>query len=93
MNEGTQRTATALVTFEGRPVATIGPFPVATPWWADVAPVAAHLERELGVPVAVLRLVDVTGGAAPPQRPRHLPRRGPHQPRRGRRQTWRERRR
>jgi hypothetical protein len=65
MSDGTGRTATALVTFEGRPVATIGPFPVATPQWADVAPVAGRVERELGVPVAVLRLVDVTGGGAP----------------------------
>jgi hypothetical protein len=65
MSEGTSRTVTALVTHEGRPVATVGPFAVPTPWWADVAPVAAHLERELGVPVAVLRLVDVTGGRAP----------------------------
>lgn len=64
MSEGTERTATALVTYEGRPVATVGPFPVATPHWADVAPVAAHLERELGVPVAVLRLVDASHGGA-----------------------------
>jgi Ser/Thr protein kinase RdoA (MazF antagonist) len=39
-----------------------GPFPVDVPWWAEVEPVVGHLERTLGVPVFVLRLLDVDGG-------------------------------
>lgn len=40
-----------------------GPFPVDIPWWSEVKPVVARLEELLGVPVLVLRLVDVDGGA------------------------------
>ncbi|GAA3155896.1 hypothetical protein GCM10010466_53540 [Planomonospora alba] len=57
------RTAGAVVTAGETCLGTFGPFPVATPWWADVEPVAAHLTAALGVPVMVLRLVGVEGGA------------------------------
>ncbi|GAT70742.1 aminoglycoside phosphotransferase [Planomonospora sphaerica] len=56
------RTAGAVVTSEGECLGSLGPFPVATPWWADAGPVADHLTEVLGVPVMVLRLVDVRGG-------------------------------
>ncbi len=39
-----------------------GPVEMPTPWWNDVAPVVTWLNGLLGVPVAVLRLVDVEGG-------------------------------
>ncbi|WP_327068494.1 aminoglycoside phosphotransferase family protein [Kitasatospora sp. NBC_01302] len=41
----------------------VGPFPVPRPRWHDVEPVAARLTATLGVPVVVLRLLDVEGGA------------------------------
>ncbi|MBE1488437.1 aminoglycoside phosphotransferase family protein [Plantactinospora soyae] len=55
------RTVTALVTYDGSCVGTVGPFPVDVPWWAEVGPVVAHLEETLGVPVLVLRLLTVEG--------------------------------
>jgi hypothetical protein len=61
----TGRTVTARVTYRDRDYGTIGPFVVASPWWADVAPVVEHLRAELGVNVVVLRLVDVEGGTPP----------------------------
>jgi Phosphotransferase enzyme family len=39
----------------------VGPFAVEIPWWAQVEPVAAHLEQALGVRVVVLRLLTVDG--------------------------------
>lgn len=39
-----------------------GPFPVGIPWWAEVEQVVGQLERVLGVPVLVLRLLAVDGG-------------------------------
>lgn len=39
-----------------------GPAEMPTPWWNDVAPVVEWLSGLLGVPVMVLRLVDVEGG-------------------------------
>lgn len=36
-------------------------FHVDSPWWAMVEPVTAHLDRLLGVPTAVLRMVSTTG--------------------------------
>ncbi len=56
------RTVTAVVTHEGTHAATVGPFAVQSPWWAEVAPVVAHVEAELGVPVMVLRLLTVADG-------------------------------
>lgn len=40
----------------------IGPFPVDIPWWSEAAPVVDRLEKLLGVPVLVLRLLAVDGG-------------------------------
>lgn len=40
----------------------VGPFPVDIPWWSEAAPVVDRLEKVLGVPVLVLRLLDVDGG-------------------------------
>ena len=56
------RTVSAVVTSGGTAVGTVGPFDVAIPWWAEVEPVVAHLRAVLGVPVYVLRLLDVEGG-------------------------------
>ncbi len=55
------RTVTAVVTHDGACAGTVGPFPVDIPWWSEVETVTAHLERELGVPVVVLRLLTVEG--------------------------------
>jgi Ser/Thr protein kinase RdoA (MazF antagonist) len=59
------RDVDVLVTHDGECLGRIGPFPVDSPWWSDVEPVAAHVRAVLGVPAVVLRLVDVTGGTAP----------------------------
>ncbi|WP_196444706.1 hypothetical protein [Planomonospora sp. ID67723] len=56
------RTADVVVTAGDDCLGTFGPFPVDSPWWADVEPVAAHLTAALGAPVMVLRLIGVTGG-------------------------------
>lgn len=55
------RTVSAVVTHDGACAGLVGPFPVDIPWWAEVEPVTAHLERLLGVPVVVLRLLTVEG--------------------------------
>jgi Phosphotransferase enzyme family len=55
------RTVTAVVTHGGACSGKVGPFPVDIPWWAQVEPVVAHLERTTGVPVVVLRLLTVEG--------------------------------
>jgi len=55
------RTVTAVVTHDGACAGIVGPFDVEVPWWAQVEPVAAHLEQALGVPVVVLRLLTVEG--------------------------------
>ncbi|GII00834.1 hypothetical protein Pta02_28420 [Planobispora takensis] len=51
-----------MVTSQGECLGTYGPFPVESPWWAEVGPVAERLTAALGVPVMVLRLVRVEGG-------------------------------
>ncbi|MFC7640086.1 hypothetical protein ACFQX6_02840 [Streptosporangium lutulentum] len=56
------RTVSALVTWDGRCLGAVGPFPVSVPWWSEVEPVVAHLRQALGVPVLVLRLLHVRGG-------------------------------
>lgn len=53
------RTVHALVSHEGRYVGALPPFEMASPWWSDVEPVVAHVDRVLGVRTAVLRLVCV----------------------------------
>jgi hypothetical protein len=55
------RTVTAVVTADGVCLGAVGPFAVDSPWWADVAPVVAHLEDVLGTDVVLLRLLDVQG--------------------------------
>ncbi|XVV02412.1 phosphotransferase [Actinosynnema sp. CA-248983] len=55
------RTVIALVTVGGRHAGTVPEFTVESPWWNDVEPVTAHLDRVLGVPTSVLRLVSATG--------------------------------
>jgi hypothetical protein len=52
---------TAVVTHDGACAGAVGPFPIDFPWWAEVEPVTSHLERVLGVPVIVLRLLTVEG--------------------------------
>lgn len=59
------RTARAVISQRGSWLGALAPFPVPTPWWADVEPVTSHLTELLGVPATVLRLVDVAGGVAP----------------------------
>ncbi|MDH6136336.1 hypothetical protein P3T37_005761 [Kitasatospora sp. MAA4] len=63
MIENSGRTVTVLLTCEGEPLGTVGPFAVETPRWHDAAPVVAHLESVLGTSTVVLRLLDVDGGA------------------------------
>jgi hypothetical protein len=55
------RTVIAVVTVAGQCLGTVGPFPVDSPWWAEVGPVVAHLENALGTDVVVLRLLGVQG--------------------------------
>ncbi|KOX16251.1 hypothetical protein ADK67_40495 [Saccharothrix sp. NRRL B-16348] len=50
----------ALVTVGGRFVGVAEPFTVDSPWWNDVEPVTARLDRALGVTTSVLRLVGTT---------------------------------
>ncbi|MFF3013390.1 aminoglycoside phosphotransferase family protein [Streptomyces sp. NPDC057939] len=56
------RTVEAWVTWRGEFLGVTRPFAVDVPWWSEVEPVVAHLHEALGVPVFVLRLLDVTGG-------------------------------
>ncbi|MFD9127310.1 aminoglycoside phosphotransferase family protein [Kitasatospora sp. NPDC059571] len=60
--DSAERTVTAVVTLGGERLGQVGPFPVTTPRWQDVAPVVRELERLLGVPALVLRLVRAEGG-------------------------------
>ncbi|MFF1808255.1 aminoglycoside phosphotransferase family protein [Streptomyces sp. NPDC058251] len=57
------RTVSACVTSGEDFLGVIGPFPVDIPWWSEVEPVVGRLEGALGVPVLVLRLLHVEGGA------------------------------
>jgi hypothetical protein len=56
------RTVTALVTCGDTYLGAVGPFGVSIPWWADTKAVVDHLRAVLGVPVIVLRLLEVDGG-------------------------------
>ncbi|WP_405892341.1 aminoglycoside phosphotransferase family protein [Streptomyces sp. NBC_00104] len=56
------RTFSAWVTSGADFLGVTGPFPVDVPWWAEVEPVVGRLRRTLGVPVLVLRLLEVDGG-------------------------------
>ncbi|MFD7734957.1 phosphotransferase family protein [Kitasatospora phosalacinea] len=57
-----QRTATVVVEWQGELLGAVGPFAAKTPHWAQVGEVAAVASRAAGVPLAVLRLLAVTGG-------------------------------
>jgi hypothetical protein len=59
---GVGRTVSALVTSGEDYLGAIGPFAVDIPWWSEVEPVVAHLRQALGVPVVVLRLLQVDDG-------------------------------
>ncbi|WP_307874039.1 aminoglycoside phosphotransferase family protein [Frankia sp. AgB1.9] len=61
MDRNTGRTISAVVTADGDCLGALGPFPVESPWWADVEPVVTRITQELDVPVMVLRLLDVKG--------------------------------
>ncbi|MFG2474881.1 phosphotransferase family protein [Streptomyces fagopyri] len=56
------RTVSAWVSAGDEVLGSVGPFPVDIPWWSEAAPVVDRLEKLLGVPVLVLRLLDVDGG-------------------------------
>jgi hypothetical protein len=55
------RMVTAVVTHGGACAGTVGPFHVDNPWWAQAEPVVTHLEKTLGGPAIVLRLLSVEG--------------------------------
>ncbi|KPI13397.1 aminoglycoside phosphotransferase, partial [Actinobacteria bacterium OK074] len=57
------RTVSAWVTSGADVLGAVGPFPVDVPWWAEVEQVTEVLAEALGVPVLVLRLLTVEGGA------------------------------
>jgi phosphotransferase family enzyme len=59
--EPTRRRVRALVVHDGTLLGALPAFDVASPWWSDVEPVAAELDRRLGARTAVLRVVTATG--------------------------------
>ncbi len=63
MDQGSGRTVGVHLTHDGEYLGPVGPFEVAVPWWSSVGAVTERVAAETGVPVAVVRLVGVTGGA------------------------------
>jgi hypothetical protein len=59
--EPTGRRVRALVVHDGALLGTLPRFEVSGPWWSDVEPVTAELDRRLGARTAVLRIVTATG--------------------------------
>jgi hypothetical protein len=59
--EPTGRRVHVLVVHEGALLGAPAPFDVPSPWWSDVEPVTAELDRRLGAHTAVLRIVTATG--------------------------------
>ncbi len=57
---GETRTVEALVSVRGEYAGAAPEFVAPEPWWSYVEPVTAYLDRLLGVPTAVLRLIDVS---------------------------------
>jgi hypothetical protein len=57
------RRVRTLVLHDGALLGALPPFDVPSPWWADVEPVAAELDRRLGARTAVLRVVATTGAS------------------------------
>src|SRR5688572_29796276 len=47
-----------LITPTGGVIGSLTPFPVATPWWQDIAPVVHGARAHHGVDVVVLRLLE-----------------------------------
>ncbi|HEY3715398.1 MAG TPA: aminoglycoside phosphotransferase family protein [Jatrophihabitantaceae bacterium] len=64
MSTATSRTVRAIVSSADRYLGAAPAFEVPSLWWPDVEPVTAHLDATLGVPTAVLRLVDVSDSEA-----------------------------
>lgn len=62
MSETAGREVSVLVTSDRANLGLVGPFPVESPHWNHVEPIAAHLRATLGVPTVILRLLDVQGG-------------------------------
>ncbi|MER5353544.1 phosphotransferase [Kitasatospora sp. NPDC002551] len=62
MNRANGRTVSVHLTHGGDYLGPVGPFEVGEPWWSSVGPVVGRVSAEAGVPVAVVRLVGVTGG-------------------------------
>jgi hypothetical protein len=60
---GPGRRVRALVLHDGALLGALPAFDVASPWWADVEPVAVELDRRLGARTAVLRMVATTGAS------------------------------
>ncbi|RAJ46145.1 phosphotransferase family enzyme [Kitasatospora sp. SolWspMP-SS2h] len=52
-----------MVEWQGELVGAVGPFATDSPFWAQVGEIAARASAAAGVPLAVLRLLSVTGGA------------------------------
>jgi hypothetical protein len=59
--EPTGRRVRALVVHDGALLGALPPFDVTSPWWPDVEPVVAELDRRLGARTAVLRMVTAAG--------------------------------
>ena len=57
--------ALVLVTPDGTVVGKLSPFPVATPWWQDIAPVVAGAREHYGLEITVLRLLSTESETAP----------------------------
>lgn len=55
------RRVRAIVVHDGSLLGALPAFDVGSPWWADVEPIAAELDRRLGARTAVLRMVATTG--------------------------------
>jgi len=55
----------AIVSVGGEVLGALPAFPVESPWWADVEPVARYLDALLGVRTDVLRIAGVVGGQSP----------------------------
>jgi hypothetical protein len=55
------RRVRALVLHDATFLGALSMFDVPSPWWADVEPVVAELDRRLGARTAVLRMVATTG--------------------------------
>ncbi|WP_380281762.1 phosphotransferase [Kitasatospora purpeofusca] len=62
MTQANDRTVSVHLTHGGDYLGPVGPFDVGEPWWSSAGAVVERVSAEAGVPVAVVRLVGVTGG-------------------------------